>query len=311
MMRRAAASRIWPIALLLLAPVAVVGAMVAADRWIAGPGRGLGYVVRVALPPAGGEIGLPRVDGPLDANRPLVVIDPGHGGHDPGAGSGAASGALQEKDLTLDLALALRAALLQQGGIRVALTREDDRFLLLPERAGIARRLKADLFLSVHADSASNATASGATLYTLSDKGSDETAARLAEAENRADTINGVALGAQSDTVSAILVDLSQRDMAARSESFAQVVVREAQGRLPLRARPIQSAAFVVLKSADLPSVLFETGYISNPSDVARLVSPDGRRTFAETTARAIRIYFARQSAEPIAPPAAPPRPPQ
>ncbi|MFC3593098.1 N-acetylmuramoyl-L-alanine amidase [Novosphingobium piscinae] len=292
-MYRPDGSRLIALGLLVLAPVAVFAAMVAVDRTFGAPGRGMGYVVRLKLPPASGEIGLPQVRGPLDASRPLVVIDAGHGGHDPGAGSGP----VREKALTLALALALRDELLRRGGVRVALTREDDRFLVLSERAGIARRLNADLFLSLHADSAPADTASGATLYTLSERGSNDSAARLAEAENRADTVNGVPLERQSGAVNAILVDLSQRDTAARSTAFAELVLREGAGRVPFRARPIQSAAFVVLKSADLPSVLVESGYISNPADAARMSSAEGRQALAESLARAIRVYFARQAA--------------
>ena len=299
-MDRPDGSRLLTVMLLVLAPVAVFVAMVAADRLFGAPGRGLGYVVRIALPPAGGEIGLPRVLGPLDASRPLVVIDAGHGGHDPGAGTGA----VKEKALTLAMAEALRDALLARGGVRVALTREDDRFLVLPERAGIARRLKADLFISIHADSAATDAASGATIYILSERGSSDSAARLAEAENRADVVNGVALGGQSGAVNAILVDLSQRATAARSAEFAELVLREGAATVPFRERSIQSAAFVVLKSADLPSVLVESGYISNSADAARLGSADGRKTFADALARAVRVYFARQSDPDAAAPA-------
>jgi N-acetylmuramoyl-L-alanine amidase len=279
--------------LLFVAPLAFVAAMVAADRVFAVPGRGYAYVQRIELPPAGGEIGLPKIEGPLDASRPLVVIDAGHGGHDPGAGQDP----LVEKTLTLGLARALRDELLRGGGIRVALTRDDDRFLLLPERSGIARRLKADLFLSIHADSVEGSEdTSGASVYTLSERGTDETAARLAARENRADTINGVSLASTSDAVSAILVDLSQRETQARSEEFARLILREATGKLKLHERPMQSAAFVVLKSPDMPSVLFESGYVSNPGEAAMLASPEGRATFAKVTAQAIRAYFARQS---------------
>lgn len=277
--------------LVVLAPVAVFAAMIAADRMFGGPGRAR-YSIRIELPPAGGEIGLPSVEGPLDASRPLVVIDPGHGGHDPGAGTGKT----KEKDLTLALALELKRQLLTRGGIRVALTRSDDRYLLLEERSGIARRLKADLFLSIHADSADSADASGATVYTLSDRGSDEIATRLAARENQADTVNGVRLAATSGTVGAILVDLSQRDAEARSAEFARLILREGQGRLPFRARSQQQAAFVVLKSADLPSALFEAGYISNLADAERLASEQGRMVFAEVTAQAIRVFFARHA---------------
>lgn len=285
-----------PLQLLLLAaaPLALVGAMVAADRLFASPGRGYGYVERIRLAPPNGEIGLPPIQGPLDASRPLVVIDAGHGGHDPGAGSEP----LLEKDITLGLARALRDELLRGGGIRVAMTRDDDRFLLLPERSGIARRLNADLFLSIHADSVEgNAEAQGASIYTLSERGTNETAARLAARENRADTVNGVSLAGTSDAVSAILVDLSQRDTQARSEQFAGLILREIADELPLHDRTVQSAAFVVLKSPDMPSVLFESGYVSNPDEAARLASAEGRATFARATAQAIRAYFARRSA--------------
>ena len=278
--------------LLALAPVAVFALMIWTDRTYGTVGRGRDYVVRLDLPPAGGEIGLPKVQGPLDASRPLVVIDAGHGGYDPGAGGGP----IKEKDLTLRLALALRDVLLEQGGIRVALTRDDDSFLVLGERAGIARRLQADLFLSIHADSTSGAEASGATIYTLSTKGTNEVAERFAQRENRADSINGVPIRAQSDAVSAILVDLAQRETQAKSDQFGRLILRDGAGRLPFRDSTVQSAAFAVLKSPDLPSVLFETGYINNPADVGRLASPEGRSTFAQVTARAIRVYFARQA---------------
>ncbi|MBS0476521.1 MAG: N-acetylmuramoyl-L-alanine amidase, partial [Proteobacteria bacterium] len=142
--------RRWIVPLLVFtAPLAVFAAMVGADRLFGAPGRGFDYVVDVKLPPAEGVIGLPPVEGPQDASRPLVVIDAGHGGKDPGAGSGS----LREKDVTLALAKALRAELLKRGGMRVALTRSDDRFLVLSERTAIARRLNADLFISIHADS--------------------------------------------------------------------------------------------------------------------------------------------------------------
>lgn len=303
--------------LLILAPLAglalLFGVLLLADRHFAALGAGRDYVLRIALPRAGGQLGLPRIEGPLDASRPLVVIDAGHGGHDPGAGTGT----LHEKDVTLALAEALKAQLLAQGGVRVALTRATDRFLLLPERAAIARQLKADLFLSIHADSSTNPEAAGATLYTLSDRGSTDEAARLAASENRADTINGVALSAQSDAVSAILVDLSQRESAARAEAFARLVLREdaeqaggqqaGGGRIDFREQPLQSAAFIVLKSADVPSVLFEAGYLSNAGDAARLASPEGRAAFAAITARAIRVHFARALAPPPPPAPAPP----
>ena len=286
--------RITLILLALLAPVAVFAAMIAADRMFGPPGLGRDYVVTVDLPQSGGEIGLPKIEGPLDASRPLVVIDAGHGGHDPGAGATS----LKEKALTLALATALRDRLLKDGGVRVALTRADDRYLFLEERSGIARRLRADLFISIHADSteAEDSSASGATVYTLSERGTSDTAERMAARENRSDSINGVPLKGASDAVSAILVDLSQRETQSNSDEFARMILREGAARLPFRERSIQSAAFVVLKSPDVPSVLFESGYISNPKDSARLASATGRDALAEVIARAIRVYFARRS---------------
>lgn len=284
----------------VLIVIAVLAAAAAvAGWWLLGEGSarragGWSYVQRIELPASGTPVGLPAIAGPPDASRPLIVIDAGHGGHDPGAGLPP----IQEKQLTLMLAKALRDELLKGGGIRVALTRNDDRYLMLEERSGIASRLKADLFLSIHADSVEGGDASGASVYTLSERGTSDTAARFAARENRADTINGVRLAGQSDAVSAILVDLSQRETQARSQDMARLILREARGTLELHDAAVQSAAFVVLKSAELPSVLFEAGYISNPAEAARLASAEGRKAFAETAARAIRSYFARQSGQ-------------
>jgi N-acetylmuramoyl-L-alanine amidase len=277
---------------LVLVPLAVLAAMVLVDRQFGGPGRGYDYVVSVDLPPAEAIVGLPSIEGPDDSSRPLVVIDPGHGGKDPGAGTGA----LKEKDLTLALAKALRDELLKEGGVRVALTRGDDRYLFLGERSSIARRLGADLFISIHADSSEEETtgATGATVYTLSEKGSSEVAERMAARENAADMIDGVRIADQDSAVGAILVDLSQRETQARSEQFAQLLRREGRGELPFKQDQGQSAAFAVLKAPDVPSVLFESGYINNPEDAARLASPAGRQTFAEVATRAIRAHFAR-----------------
>jgi N-acetylmuramoyl-L-alanine amidase len=288
--------RILSLVLILLAPFGVFAAMIAADRHFATTGPDRGYVVRIVLPPEGGEPGLPRISGPLDASRPLVVLDAGHGGHDPGAMAPGKGGRLREKDLTLALARSLREQLLAGGGVRVAMTRDDDRYLLLEERSGIARRLKADLFVSIHADSAEGGSASGATVYTLSARGSSQEAERLAAAQNRADVVNGVALSSIGDDVGAILVDLSQRQSEAGATELAKLILREGQGKLAFRDRPVQSAAFVVLKSPDTPSILFEAGYISNPADASRLASKAGRETFAHVTAQAIRAWLARQS---------------
>ena len=249
------------------------------------------YVVRIPLPAAEPEIDLPSIQGPEDASRPLVVIDPGHGGHDPGA-SGAEG--LKEAQLTLALATALRDEIVRRARVRVALTRDGDRFLTLEERYGIARRLGADLFISIHADAAADDGARGATLYTLSERASDAEAARIAARENRADTINGVALEQQPGDVAAILLDLSRRRTLERSAGFARLVLREAGAAIRFRSEPLKGAAFVVLKSPDVPSVLFESGYISNADDAAKLTDIAAQARFARAFARAIEAHFAR-----------------
>jgi len=280
------------LALLFVFPAAVLVASIIIDQNYASPGQANGYVLRIDLPPLKREVGLPQVQGPADASRPLVVIDPGHGGHDPGA----VQGSIREKEVTLAIARAIRDDLLDRGGIRVAMTREDDRFLLLGERSAIARRLRADLFVSVHADSAESDTARGASVYVLSQRGSSEAAARFAARENSADTVNGVSHEGRSDTVSTILMDLSQSEMRGRSAELAELVLRELRGQTKLHTDNVQSAAFAVLKAPDVPSVLFESGYISNKDDAEFLSSPEGRRLISDAASRAIRAYFARQT---------------
>lgn len=273
-------------------PLAVVtAAAILLALAYAAPVRVPDYVIRIALPARGALIGLPKVEGPADASRPLVVIDAGHGGHDPGASGQRGQ---KEKAITLTLALALRDALLANGRVRVALTRDDDRFLALEERSGIAKRLRADLFVSIHADASESPDATGATVYTLSDRGSDAIADAVARRENKADMVNGVELGGKSDAVTAILVSLSQREMRERSKAFAALVLREGEGKVRFHTDPEREAAFVVLKSLDLPSALIEAGYISSPDDASALGNSGWRKGFAASVASAIEIYLAR-----------------
>jgi len=281
--------------LLFLAPVAIMGGLYWVGLNMIVKEIGQSYVLRVELKRGGEGIGLPEIFGPEDSTRPLVVIDAGHGGHDPGAtGEG-----FQEKQITLGLALALRDRLVEEGGIRVALTRIDDRFLVLEERAEIARRMGADLFISIHADSAGEQSGiSGATVYTLSERGSDAASDLLAARENGADYVNGVALTEQSDEVGAILFDLSQRRSQEQSAQFADLIAREGQGQIQFHPEARRSANFVVLRTPDVPSVLFESGFITNPEDASRLASAEGRARFAEVMERAIRVYFARSSGQ-------------
>lgn len=253
------------------------------------------HSITVSIPPTANSIALPPVQGTRDPARPLVVIDAGHGGHDPGAINKHTG--QREKDVTLGIAQAIRDALVKSGRIRVALTRDEDRFLIIQERYGIARKMGADLFISVHADSAENEEAHGATVYTLSETASDREAARLAARENKADIINGVNLGGQSGDISSILIDLSQRESMNISAAFARLLQREASPYVTFRSAYHRFASLMVLKAPDTPSVLFETGYISNVTDAAFLGSREGQRKIAAGAARAIEVHFARKLA--------------
>lgn len=257
------------------------------------------YVVRVPLTGAGEQLALPPIEGPADPSRPLVVIDAGHGGHDPGA---SGPNGLKEKVVTLALVQATRDALLKHGRVRVALTRDDDHFLVLGERALLARRLGADVFLSIHADAVEQGDPSGATVYTLSDQASDEVAARLASRENRADLVNGMPLDGQSQAISSILVDLSRSDTARQSQVLSSLIYREGQshdgpGAIAFHVDPQRHAGFAVLKSLDMPSALFEAGYVSSADDAKRLSDPAWRARFGERLARAIEIFLATKTA--------------
>ena len=255
------------------------------------------YSVTVPIGPPKPAVPLPPINGPDDGRLPLVVIDAGHGGHDPGAIS--PHNGKREKDVTLALARAIRDALVASGRVRVALTRSDDRFLVLDERYGIARRLRADLFISVHADAAETETAGGASVYTLSEVASDREAARLAARENKADIINGVDLGAHSGEVSSILLDLTQRETMNVSSDFARLLQREASDEMKFRTTAHRFASFVVLKSPDTPSVLFETGFLSNKEDAEFLASKAGQQKVARGVREAVQIHFARRTAAP------------
>jgi N-acetylmuramoyl-L-alanine amidase len=243
--------------------------------------------------PIGKGRGLPTIYGPADARLPLVVIDAGHGGHDPGAIS--PHGGAYEKVVTLSIAKAIRDELVKSGRVRVALTRENDSFIVLQDRYGIARKLKADLFMSIHADSAENQTARGGSVYTLSEVASDREAQRLASRENKSDIINGVNLGGADVNVSSILIDLTQRETMNVSAGFAKLLLREAEPNLTLRGTAHRFASFIVLKAPDTPSVLFETGYLSNAEDAAFLNSAAGRQKVAQSVSSAVQAHFARR----------------
>ena len=261
----------------------------------AGPPGGAQGVTIPLEPLRADELGpLPAVTAARDPNAPLVVIDPGHGGHDPGAASPFI--AAREKDVTLALGLAVRDALAATGRVRVAMTRDDDTYRGLDERYQIARRLGADLFVSIHADAAPlNDAARGATVYTLSEVASDRQAALLANQQNGAERIAGTPLSANPG-VNMILIDLAQRESMNASAEFARLLYREAASVFPFRPDWHRFAAFVVLKAPDMPSILFESGYLTNRTDAEYISSAEGRRQIAEGMRRAIEAHFARRS---------------
>jgi N-acetylmuramoyl-L-alanine amidase len=224
--------------------------------------------------------------------RPVVVIDPGHGGID--TGTHGLDGTY-EKDIVLAFASSLRDRLAQSGKYRVLMTRSDDTYVPLNDRVRFARAHNASLFISVHADSLpkKEGQADGATIYTLSEHASDAEAARIADDENKSDVIAGVDLASEPDDVANILVDLAQRETKTFSLKFAHTVVDEFKGRTPMHKRPMKSAGFVVLKAPDVPSVLLELGYMSNRSDLTHLESPEWRGKTAGELAQAVDEFFA------------------
>ena len=268
-------------------------AMLGADGGAGGTAGGQGISISLDPPSADGRGQLPAVTRARGDSPPLVVIDPGHGGRDPGANSDFS--ASPEKDITLSLARAMRDALAATGRVRVALTRDDDTYLVLEERYGIARRLGADLFISVHADTApANDAARGATIYTLSEVASDREAAELAQRENESDRIAGARLSPDPN-VNLILIDLAQRESMDVSADFARLLYREAGPIFPFRPDWHRFAAFIVLKAPDIPSILFESGYLTNQTDAAYLQSAGGRAQIADGMRRAIEAHFARR----------------
>jgi N-acetylmuramoyl-L-alanine amidase len=229
--------------------------------------------------------------------RPLIVIDPGHGG--PDTGTIAASGEM-EKTIVLEFAQALSDRLEKSGKYRVTMTRTDDRFIPLGERVHIARGQGAALFVSIHADALaarSENDVRGATVYTVSDTASDVEAARLAEAENKADAIAGVDLSSEPEEVADILIDLTQRETKNFSHHFARSVVGELKTSAKLHKNPLKSAGFRVLKAPDVPSVLIELGYMSNRDDLKLMNSEAWRGKAATAIAQAVNTFFATRLA--------------
>jgi N-acetylmuramoyl-L-alanine amidase len=240
------------------------------------------------------EAGRPEPQPEAKANgdpRPLVVIDPGHGGID--NGTRASSGEM-EKTIVLEFSLLLRDKLEKAGKYRVLMTRADDTFVALGERVRFARTRQAALFISIHADALRRreGNAQGATIYTLSERASDARAARLAEAENQADAIAGLDLSAEPKDVADILIDLARRETKTFSLQFAQAVVGNLKNTARLHQNPLKSAAFVVLKAPDVPSVLVELGYVSNKADLKSLISAEWRDKTGDSIVRAVDTFF-------------------
>jgi N-acetylmuramoyl-L-alanine amidase len=227
--------------------------------------------------------------------RPVIVIDPGHGGID----NGTQSGNEYEKNLVLEFGSALRDRIEKSGKYRVVMTRTDDTFIPLNDRVRIARNQSAALFVSIHADALPRreGDAQGATIYTLSDRASDAEAERLAEAENKADAIGGVNLTEEPTDVADILIDLAQRETRTFSNRFARLLMGDMKTTTRMHKHPLKSAGFRVLKAPDVPSVLIELGYVSNKEDLEHLVSENWRSRTVGSVAHAIDAFFAKRLA--------------
>lgn len=244
----------------------------------------------LAAPP-----GLPgqKPGAPRSAKPPVVVIDPGHGGADPGA---IGVGGVYEKDITLAAARELRRQLQAAGRYQVKLTRDSDVFIRLRDRVAIGREAGADLFISLHADALGSEQVRGLSIYTLSSKASDREAEMLAAKENRADAIVGMDLSAENQLVASILIDLAQRDTMNQSKRFAaQALTHLSKDVRLLASKPQREAGFAVLTAPDVPSVLVEMGYLSNPTDAKLLNTADHREKLARDLVRAIDGYFAKR----------------
>jgi N-acetylmuramoyl-L-alanine amidase len=226
-----------------------------------------------------------------DDARRVIVIDPGHGGVDPGA----VVASIAEKSVVLAFGAALRDALAASGRYRVLMTREDDRFVPLGERVRIARAAGAELFLSIHADSLTQAQeVRGATIYTGSERATDAESARLAAKENQADAVAGLESSEDVQDVAGILMDLAKRETRAFSSVFARNLVEALGGSVKLHKVPLRSAGFRVLSAPDVPSVLIELGYMSSPRDAELLNSASWRLEAVGAVRAAIDSYFAQ-----------------
>lgn len=223
------------------------------------------------------------------SRQKIIVLDPGHGGKDPGAIG--AYGKTYEKNITLAMGKELKT-MLEKKGYKVYLTRSTDIFIPLRQRVKIAQKYKADLFMSLHADSAVNKNAKGLSVYTLSEKASDKEAAALAERENKVDIIGGVDFSENSKEINDILISLSQTDCRNKSSKFAGYMVGEMKKSIKLVSDTHRFAGFAVLKAPDIPSALLEMGYLSNKQEESQLKESGYRKKLASSAATAIDKYF-------------------
>ena len=231
-----------------------------------------------------------RGDTPL-----VIVIDPGHGGIDPGAEQDG----VNEKELMLTFAQELKEMLLRTGDYEVVLTREHDHFVSLEARVALAHQVQADIFLSLHADALSEGRANGATVYTLSDSASDKASAALAERHDRSDILSGVDLTGTDDVVAGVLMDLARQETGPRADALANALKSGiAERGLPLNSRPLRSAGFSVLKSPDIPSVLLELGFLSSERDRINISDPPWRKEMAEAVRDAIVTWQIADAAQ-------------
>ncbi len=238
--------------------------------FVANAGAPPGLQTKTKSQPNSPTVALPRQTG----DRPLVVVlDPGHGGIDPGAERGDAV----ESDLMLTFALELKELLLRAGGFKVVLTRDADVFVPLEARVSIARSANADVFLSLHADALIEGRASGSTVYTLSERASDFASQKLAERHDRSDLLAGVDLSDQDDVIATVLMDLARTETAPRSDNLANALVDNLSKTIEMHKRSRLSAGFSVLKAPDIPSVLLELGFLSSERDRKRLIDREWR----------------------------------
>ena len=227
----------------------------------------------------------------IENNDFVVVLDPGHGGRDPGAEAGG----YRESSLMLELAEAVKESLIRNTDFKVVLTRTEDKFLSLEDRITIASQSDANLFISLHADAVIEGEASGTTVYLLSDKSTDKMSAQLASRHDRSEILRGVDLSGLDSQVASVLLDMARQETKPRSEAVASFVLKVFKEKITeLSSQPLRYAAFSVLKSPDIPSILIEAGFMSTSSDLQNLITKKWRKEFADSLTEAISRWYVR-----------------